>query len=105
MAFEGFSSRGNANATPSSIKRSLRPFKGLRGLSATDSSRPDPDDKGILPGGSHSCCCCLRCCPRWPCFSSSGARSYSDDHRGTEQQRLAYLTTSSLITSSTSSID
>ena len=48
MAFEGFSNRDNANATPSSIKRSLRPFKGLRGLSATDSSRPDPDDKGIF---------------------------------------------------------
>ena len=48
MAFEGFSNRGNANATPSSIKRSLRPLKGLRGLSATDSSRPDPDDKGIF---------------------------------------------------------
>jgi hypothetical protein len=48
MAFEGFSNRDNANATPSSIKRSLRPLKGLRGLSATDSSRPDLDDKGIF---------------------------------------------------------
>jgi len=48
MAFEGFPSRGNANATPSSARRLRRPFKGLRGVSATDNSRPDPDDNAIF---------------------------------------------------------
>ena len=48
MAFEGFPNRGNANATPSSVKISWKPFNGLRGVSATDNSRPDPDDNAIV---------------------------------------------------------
>ena len=48
MAFEGFPNRGNASVARSSGKGLPGPFNRLREVSATHSSRSDPDDDATV---------------------------------------------------------